>query len=250
VAYRQKCDQKANSKSCKKDAADLMPWVKSISNHLYWSSQTCYGDEQLLREKWMSCVNHVANVHSWNGEKMTSCEHGIIENDDIAWLDIDSPPHMALKDVVLSSKLLKDVGKLSASFHTGSLEVYNSMLLKYAPKRQHFHYTGMQSRLQLAALDHNHNVGRDLAKDKFGQPVLKQVFTKARKSWILRNVYTKKEYTYLDEILCKIVMRRRDKNITMAQAGSQLKCPVASNIATVPKPDKADAIANRKSRFN
>jgi len=241
--------KKLTQKAAKKDAADLMPWVKSISNHLYWSAQTCNGDEQLLREKWMSCVNHVANVHSWNGEKMTSCEHGIIENDDTAWLDMDSAAHVALKDVVLNAKLVKDVGKLSASCHTGSLEVYHSMLLKYAPKRQHFHYTGMQSRLQLAALDHNHNVGRDLAKDKFGQPVLNQVFTKARKTWILRNVYTKKQYTYLDEILCKVVVRRGDKNVKMTQADSRLKCPVASSIATVPKPDKADAIANRKSRF-
>jgi len=61
---------------------------------------------------------------------------------DIAWLDIDSPAHVALKDVVLSQKLLKDVGKLSDSMHTGSLEVYHSMLLKYAPKRQHFNYIG------------------------------------------------------------------------------------------------------------
>ena len=123
------------------------------------------------------------------------------------------------------------------------------MVSLFSP-RATFDQIGMQSRLQLAALDHNHNVDRDLAEDKHGQPVLKQVFAKARKSWILRNVYTKKEYTYLDEILCKIIMRRRDKNVTMAQPASQLKCPVASSIATVPKPDKVDAVANRKSRFN
>jgi len=58
------------------------------------------------------------------------------------------------------------------------------------------------------------------------------------------------EYTYLDEILCKIIMRRHDKNVSIVQPASQLKCPVASSIATVPKPNKVDAIANRKSRFN
>jgi len=55
------------------------------------------------------------------------------------------------------------------------------MFIKYAPKRQHFHFTGMQSKLRLAALDNNHNVDQDLAKDKFGQPVLKPVFIKTRK---------------------------------------------------------------------
>jgi len=45
-----------------------------------------------------------------------------------------------------------------ASMHTGSLELYYYLFLKYAPNRQHFHFIGMQSRLQLAALDHNQNV--------------------------------------------------------------------------------------------
>ena len=157
--------QKINSKSCK----EICSRSHAVGEEHQQSAITSIGHHKLVMVMNSCCMtngcraNHVANIHSWNGEKMTSCEHGVIEDDDIAWLDIDSPAHVALKDVVLSSKLLKDVGKLSTSLHTGSLEAYHSMLLKYAPKRQHFHYTGMQSRLQLAALDHTHNVSRDLA---------------------------------------------------------------------------------------
>ena len=66
-----------------------MSWVRSIGNHFYWSAQSCNGNSDLLKEKWMSCVHHVANVHSRNGELMIHCEHGEVA-DDIAWLDIES----------------------------------------------------------------------------------------------------------------------------------------------------------------
>jgi len=52
----------------------------------------------------------------------------------------------------------------------------------------------MQARVQLAALDHNHNVDRDLAMDKDNNPIVRQVFSKAQKDWILRQVYDKKQY--------------------------------------------------------
>ena len=73
-----------------------MPWIRSVVNHLYWSAQSCNGDGELLKEKWMSCVHHVAIVHAWNGERVVQCEHSIDEGNNIAWMEIDSPPHLAL----------------------------------------------------------------------------------------------------------------------------------------------------------
>ncbi|XP_062517566.1 uncharacterized protein LOC134192823 [Corticium candelabrum] len=43
-----KLTQKGKSKRCTK----LLPWIQSISNHLWWSSQSCDGDSQILTEKW------------------------------------------------------------------------------------------------------------------------------------------------------------------------------------------------------
>ena len=229
-----------------------MPWIHSISNHLYWSAQTCGGNADLLREKWKSIVHHITNVHQWNGELMTECNHGDLTDSDTDWLTVDSEAHKALKSVVLDKRLMKDIGQLSDFLHTGSLEVYHSLLLKYAPKRLHFQYAGMQTRLQLAALDHNHNVDRGLLKDSAGNIKVRQVFSKARKQWILRNSYENKQYTFLDDILLKIHERRMDTSVTLTNAESCLELPLTLKqpLATTAKPSLEEAKAKRYNRMS
>jgi hypothetical protein len=229
-----------------------MPWVRSIGNHLYWSAQSCNGNGdmlKMLKEKWMSCIHHIANVHFWDGNLMAQCEHGEVA-DDVAWLDIDSPAPLALKKVVLDKKLLKDIVKLSDFCHTGALEVYHSMLLKYAPKRLHFNYAGMRARLQLAAIDHNYNVDRKLEKDKNGVPRVKQAYTKAKKNWILRNVYESKQFGYIENIIQKIVERRYDTNVQMNDPTYHVDLPpLRATIATTEKPTIEEAKLRKFSRM-
>ena len=67
------------------------------------------------------------------------------------------------EEVVLNPKLPKDLAKLTDFCHTGWLEVYNSMMLKYCSRKEHFSYQGMVARTQLAALDNNANAGRNHA---------------------------------------------------------------------------------------
>ena len=76
---------------------------------------------------------------------------------------------MALEEVVTNEKLLKDMETFTEFHHTGELKVYHSSMLKYVPKREHFTYRGMLARLQLAALDHNHNCNRKQATVKVGK---------------------------------------------------------------------------------
>ena len=54
------------------------------------------------------------------------------------------------------------------SICTGSLEVFHSVMLKYAEKRLHFNYDSMRARTQLAVIDHNSNLGRPLATTQQG----------------------------------------------------------------------------------
>ena len=42
--------QKGKQRKCEQ----LLPWIQSISNHLWWAAQICNGDAQLLTEKWTS----------------------------------------------------------------------------------------------------------------------------------------------------------------------------------------------------
>ena len=79
---------------------------------------------------------------------------------------------------------LWDIETLSAFTHTGALEVYHSNQL--APKRVHFYYIGMQAHQQLAALNHNHSVGRELARTAIGEKRWNVVFQKAKKQWIAK----------------------------------------------------------------
>ena len=78
------------------------------------------------------------------------------------WLKPGSAAYVALEEIVLHPKVLKDIAKHFEFCHTGGgrVEVYYSMLLKYCSKREHFSYEGMKARSQLAAIDNNENVGR------------------------------------------------------------------------------------------
>lgn len=40
-------------------------WKSSINNHLWWASQNCKGDGQLLFEKFTSLLHHIKNEHEW-----------------------------------------------------------------------------------------------------------------------------------------------------------------------------------------
>ena len=102
--------------------------------------------------------------------------------------------------------------KLVGFHHTGSLEVFHSLLLKYCPKRQHFSYVGMQARIELAILDHNYNTQRKQATTKDGTKIIILhlcltyiftegkaryliVFPKGRKSWVAKPILEEKDYT-------------------------------------------------------
>ena len=58
-----KLTKKAKVKGCE----DLLPWIRSVSNYLWWCSATYGGNAEVLREKWKSIMRHVTNKHKWNG---------------------------------------------------------------------------------------------------------------------------------------------------------------------------------------
>ena len=75
--------------------------------------------------------------------------------------------------------MLKDIKQLNLFCHTGNLESYHSMMLKYTPKRLAFKYPQMVARTQLSALDHNFNLKREQATDSEGNPKNSLLFPKA-----------------------------------------------------------------------
>uniref|UniRef100_A0A671PRE8 Uncharacterized LOC107702177 n=1 Tax=Sinocyclocheilus anshuiensis TaxID=1608454 RepID=A0A671PRE8_9TELE len=148
----------------RKECVGLGEWIPSIVNHLWWSAQTCEGNAEVLKEKWVSVIHHVTNRHDWPGNKhYHRCAHEPL--DELTertklWLSPGSEAHKALVRTVKDKRLLKDLDHLTKCIHTTTLEVYHSMYLKYLPKRTYFGYDEMIHASMLAALDHNNNANR------------------------------------------------------------------------------------------
>jgi hypothetical protein len=58
------------------DQQHLLPWLPELKNHVWWASQACSGDADLLVEMVKSMVFHIQNVHSFSVHRQfTRCEH-------------------------------------------------------------------------------------------------------------------------------------------------------------------------------
>ena len=253
--------KKLSKKAKKKGNKPLFKWIKCVSNHLWWCSQTCGGNAEALRERWVSILNHVVNKHKWkNNKHFKKCEHGPMskrKERKTKWLDVTSSAYVALEEVVLNKKFLKDIGKLTEFHHTGELEVYHSLLLKYIPKRLHFSYKGMVARTQLAVLDHNTNTGREQAKitkgDNKGQKKYKLVFPKGQKKWVAKPIKTGKSFSFVEDLMEAVVSIKNDtdeKDTSDSDDEDTTWAPcIPNNIAPIPRPSREEVIAAHRTRM-
>ena len=193
-------------------------------------------------------------IHSFGSNKhFKKCEHARYtakQQKSKVWLKPDSLIYKQLVAIVLDTRILKLLPKLTKFCHTGNLEVFHALVTKYCPKRQHFSYKGMLTRMQLAVLDHNANVGRKQAKVKSGKRKgtlrYSQVFTKRRKTWVIKPIKEPKSYIFLDKMVERVVESRASKENSLPV----IEVPnLPKNIASKPKPDKLEAIENHRSRM-
>ena len=161
------------------------------------------------------------------------------------WLTPGSDAHIALEEEVFTPKLLKDMMSVTEFHHTGVLEIYHSMMLKYCPKRQHFSYKGMIARIQLAVLDHNHNTLRQQSVVNLGamkgEPRYNVVFPKGQSSWVAKPITKKKSYDFLYHLI-KDVKKAHTHGI---QDLPSVAAPSAKNIASKPKKAVVDQHISR-----
>ena len=263
-------------KTSKKKFAALKKWERSIINHLWWSAATCQGNPDILVEKWVSITEHVTDQHEFERNKyFKACDHSIMErllereSEEPAakrargegteqkckqWLKKDSNAHRALCSVVLNSRLLKDIRMLANFCHTGALEAFHSLLLKYAPKRTEFDYNSMECRLQLAALDHNYNVNRKQATIKqprkgsgaVGDARYRTRFSKATQQWIVEPVLESKSYKFAENLLVDVMqLKATGENLVKKQQPTH----IPKNIAKKERPDKGELLQKHKSRM-
>lgn len=53
----------------KKKSSEVLYWLQSIKNHVYWCASSSNGDEDLVEEKLMSLFNHLLDVHKGHGKR-------------------------------------------------------------------------------------------------------------------------------------------------------------------------------------
>ena len=165
---------------------------------------TFNGDPKILTEKWVSLCNHITNKYSWQyGVVFHECSHLPLtarQGRQTQWLKIGSAEYVALKKIVLHPKVAKVLAKPSEFCHTGVLEVFHSMLLKYCPKREYFSYKRMKARSQLAAIDNNDNVGRVQAVVERGANAVearyRKCYSKKQKQWVVKPILEKSNVSF------------------------------------------------------
>ena len=229
----------------RKDCQELGAWIKSVINHLWWCCATCNGDAKELKEKWVSILYHVRNQHRWEDHEIfKQCQHPKL-TEKRKWLKEGSPSFVALERIVTDKRIIGDLAYLVNFCHTGSLEVFHSVLNKYCTKRLHFSLHGMIARTQLAVMDYNSGANVEQATTKGGSLRFKQNFSRITQSWVVKKIAGKKERTYLEDLIEQTVEATPDETgERLPQVGQ-----VSRNIAPTERPDKLEAIASMRTRF-
>ncbi|KAK6186747.1 hypothetical protein SNE40_006024 [Patella caerulea] len=96
-----------------KDCESINPWIRSITNHMYWCAASRDGDEstQLVR-KWRSVVNHIQNDHNETIDA-AACLHESLEGKEKKkkWLELGSQAMVKLEKVLTNKRLENDIKK-------------------------------------------------------------------------------------------------------------------------------------------
>ena len=169
----------------------------------------CGGCEHTLREKWTSILFHIQNKHNWLGNMFFhNCVHMELSKrnqQDKECLDPNSDLFKALQTVVLDKTLINDLKHLTRFSHTGSLEVYPSLLNKWVPKSSHFSYEGVIVRNQLVAIDLN--LGSDLQQKtvKMGKECFDTAFSEITNHWSSKPIKVAKNREKFHDMVTRLV---------------------------------------------
>ncbi|XP_046568635.1 uncharacterized protein LOC124277026 [Haliotis rubra] len=233
-----------------KDCSIVGRWVRSICNHLYGAAaSTPDGNGDVIRDKWLSVVNHMQNIHHGHGKHFPNCLHPDLGQDDQKrkWLKSGSKACEKLSQLLEQPRLLRDVQKLSPGYQTSKIEAYHSMANHFAPKMIGFSNLGMQSRLYLGSMDFNENGSRQQAFSKAGKPQVSVSYSKYKKRQsVIHLVKTARTYDYVDRLLSR----------TCQEVGNDQKNCCTQNLIPAPlthtfkRLTKEDAIARHKTRFS
>jgi len=140
----------------------------------------------------------------------------------------------------MSKDLLKDLEYAKNFVHTGRLESYHNLRLKYMPKRIHLKYKGMHMRCMIAIIDHNHNINKKELGDKM-------VYSNPAGRYILKTKYEHSNDEWHHILMSEI--KKKMKEITLTITEFEIVA-IPQTIAPQPKPNYEDLMKTKYSRFS
>ena len=89
------------------------------------------------------------------------------------WIKQGTPAFTAVEKITKKKKTSTDLQRCTEFRHSGNLEVYHAVYLKFCTKRLHFPFEGMIARMELAIL-HFNSVTEPYATNRLGKQINQQ----------------------------------------------------------------------------
>ncbi|KAK7128318.1 hypothetical protein R3I94_016778 [Phoxinus phoxinus] len=178
----------------------ILGWIKDIVNHFWFACQHASNREEFM-VVWRGVLHHVSGVHEW---ALGRCLHGPL-GDEREVIPPGSIAHVALSEIVLNRRWLKDIEKFLTFRTTSQLESFQNHILMYAAKRFAFSYETYEARTFLAALDYNHHNHRPVHVNNKGQVSQKRLYSKKSQRYRVQTVKVAKDYSYIPDLQIKIL---------------------------------------------
>ena len=211
-----------------------------------------------------SCILHLANRHSWvedpfkdvRGKKpyptfktYKKCNHpkrlSKRNYKGLKWLDMTSKAYDALYKLITNTKRSNAMKHCASFIHTGALEVYHNVRLKYLPKRTSYSLVRMVVMSMLVGIEINTNL-----KTKKVTKIYKK-YSKVRGQWIDKKVTKGKDYGFRKELIADMIDNFVSKDpLPTIDLSEYIKKTIPKNIAPVPRPvTEIKAKSSQYTRF-
>lgn len=237
-----------NAVAQKKGMKKLLAWKHNVILHLWHCCANCDGNSEILIEKFVSLLQHVLDRHVWeDGKHVFGCYHTDdpnISGDKPAIFDEDDLDYIALCKLIMDPALHNDLRHAIHFIHTGPLECFHNVRLIYMQKKNSYTLGGMIDRGIVAALDNNHNVGREIVGYKL-------LYSKKAQRWLYVDTYAEKSNAWRLELQARIADIKNTP--TPEEYGEEFTIlfgifPSLDSSAPYPRPDDEN-LPVRRTRF-
>lgn len=241
-----------------KNCRELQKWSKDIVNH-FWYTCKIANDLDEFMGIWAGVLHHVVGEHEWflpySDAGPSSCRHDPISEDtmrDKEWMKKGSPPHEALRKIVLDKRFLHNIPYYLNFRSTAELESYHNHMLMYSSKRYAYTPPVYRARSILAALDYNENVNREPIMNRDGTIRLQRTYNKKSGRWSVYPVKERKKYGHVFILLQKVLEKQvadREEFHGRLELEEDDQRRISKTIAPIIPPPSIQLAEEKKSRF-